>query len=266
MSRGSTMNHLIPKLRALPIVRRVRQSAGRRYLLRLHRALLRMPSQLRTVTPGNVLVVAPHMDDEVIACGGTLLLHAATGSRVRVVYLSDSGGPVPSMRSTMRSIRRREAEVVARYVGFETEMLEFVDGDLTGQERAVGRVLARTIDAFEPSVVFCPFFTDAHADHQAAAVATSIALDLSAWRGEVWAYEVWTPIWPNVSVDITAVSQKKREAITLYDSQMQDRDYAAAALGLNRYRGLKDKVDLVEAFHVSDPSTFRRLLASTTPL
>lgn len=36
-----------------------------------------------------VLVLAPHMDDETIGCGGTLALHAQRGAQITVMFLTD---------------------------------------------------------------------------------------------------------------------------------------------------------------------------------
>jgi LmbE family N-acetylglucosaminyl deacetylase len=36
----------------------------------------------------NVLVLAPHPDDETIGCGGALCRHAARGDRITVVFLT----------------------------------------------------------------------------------------------------------------------------------------------------------------------------------
>ena len=47
----------------------------------------------------------------------------------------------------------------------------------------------------------------------------------------------------------------------MYASEMGDRDYAAAVLGLNRYRGMQHRIELAEAFHRCDAAQFRALTA-----
>ena len=80
------------------IANRLRSAFARRFLLSVRRATHRLPVQLETLRRQRVLVVAPHMDDEVIGCGGTLLLHRSLGSDVRVVFVSDSSGAVGDPR------------------------------------------------------------------------------------------------------------------------------------------------------------------------
>src|SRR5262249_22255086 len=38
---------------------------------------------------GKVVVLAPHMDDEIIGCGGTVARHVDAGADVTVIYLTD---------------------------------------------------------------------------------------------------------------------------------------------------------------------------------
>ena len=55
-----------------------------------------------------------------------------------------------------------------------------------------------------------------------------------------------------MAIDIGAVAVEKARLIRMYASEMGDRDYAAAVLGLNRYRGMQHRVELAEAFHRCD--------------
>jgi LmbE family N-acetylglucosaminyl deacetylase len=243
---------------------RLRSALARRFLVALRRATHRMPVELVVPAPGRVLVVAPHMDDESIACGGTLLLHKALGSTVRVVYVSDSSAGVqePALADQIRSIRQAEMSRATALLGIGSVVqLGFPDSALVRHEDAIAHRLAHELRDFAPTQVFCPFPVDGHADHQACALAVGAAAALAGWTGDVVAYEVWSTLWPNMAVDIGAVASTKAELIRCYASQMENRDYASAILGLNRYRGLQHRVDHAEAFHRCTPAQFRALTA-----
>jgi LmbE family N-acetylglucosaminyl deacetylase len=246
------------------IANRIRSAFARRFLVSLKRATHRLPVQLETLRRERVLVVAPHMDDEVIACGGTLLLHRRVQSEVRVVFVSDSSGAVgdPALAAKLRAIRTAEMEQVRTVLELGSVVeLGFPDGSLMKHEDAIAIRLADELRSFRPSQVLVPFPADGHADHQAAALAFGIASRLAGWDGEVLAYEVWSTLWPNMAVDIGAVADEKARLIRLYASQMGDRDYAAAVLGLNRFRGMQHRIEHAEAFHRCDPAAFRQLTA-----
>ena len=243
---------------------RLRSATARRFLLSVKRATHRMPVQLDAPQRGRLLVLAPHMDDEAIACGGTLLVHQALRSVVRVVFVSDSSSGIrdPRIAAQVRAVRRAEMVQVQAALGLEAVVeLGFPDGALMQHEPAIAARLAAEIVAFAPTRIFCPFPVDGHADHQACAIAFGAATEQAGWRGEVLAYEVWSPLWSNLAVDISAVADEKARLIGLYASQMADRDYASATLGLNRYRGLQHKVAFAEAFHRCTPGQFRQLTA-----
>ncbi|MEP7102814.1 MAG: PIG-L deacetylase family protein [Burkholderiales bacterium] len=241
---------------------RLRTAIARRFLVRIKRASHRMPVELVAPVAGRILVIAPHMDDEAIACGGTLLLHKALRSELRVVFVSDSSSAVsdPVIADRMRAIRRAEMLQVrdALAIGGVAE-LGFPDGSLVQHEAAIAARLADELRTFAPTQVFCPFPVDGHADHQACALAFGAATALAGWQGEVIGYEVWSPLWANIAVDIGAVAEQKAALIRLYASQIADRDYASAVLGLNQYRGLQHRVAFAEAFHRCTPAQFREL-------
>jgi LmbE family N-acetylglucosaminyl deacetylase len=246
------------------ISNRLRSAFARRFLLTLRRATHRLPVQLETLRRQRVLVVAPHMDDEVIGCGGTLLLHRALQSEVRVVFVSDSSGAVddPVRAENLRRTRRAEMLQVKEMLALGSVVeLGFADGSLMSHEKAIASHLADELRAFQQTQVLCPFPGDGHADHQSAALALGLGSGLADWHGEVLAYEVWSTLWPNMAIDIGAVADEKARLIRTYASEMGDRDYAGAVLGLNRYRGMQHRVESAEAFHRCDAVQFRALTA-----
>jgi N-acetylglucosamine malate deacetylase 1 len=241
-----------------------RSALARRFLVGLRRATHRMPVLLEAPVASRLLVIAPHMDDETIACGGTLLRHRALGSAVRVVFVSDSSAGLAdaALAARVAAARRAEMALVTPAYGLESIVeLGFPDGSLVGHEAPIAARLAAQIRAFAPAQIFVPFPFDGHADHQACALAAGEAMRQAGWAGEVMAYEVWSALWPNLAIDIGAVADAKAALIRGYASQMADRDYATATLGLNRYRGLAHRIEYAEAFHRCTPAQFRALTA-----
>ena len=93
------------------IYRRVLPSAVRD-AVRLQRDLAQRELESVVADPptrSRILVLAPHMDDEVFGCGGTLALAAAAGSEVRVVFITDGSRamtPLAQLRCPRASAKR----------------------------------------------------------------------------------------------------------------------------------------------------------------
>lgn len=231
------------------ILDHILERTATRLLRRIHRLTHRMPIRLRAIEKRRVLVVAPHPDDEVIAVGGNLALHQRLGSDVLTLFVT-LDPPAADVG------RKGEAERAARLLGFDHRFLGFPDGSISLHEPALARVMADVIRSFRPEVIYCPFPGDHHRDHQATSASIGMAMTETGFGGEVWSYEVWSCLWPNIGVDISSVVDIKREAINCYASQVAYVNYPEGALGLNRYRGLKLGVDYAEALFVCDPRTF----------
>jgi LmbE family N-acetylglucosaminyl deacetylase len=232
-------------LNRIPLLAPLRHWGAKRLLRRLHRLTHRLPCTLRDVQRARVLVVAPHMDDEAIGAGGTLARHARAGSTADVVWCAAGAS------ETTTRARKEEARVAAALLGLrQLHWLDRPDGRLSRHEPELARELARLVGELRPDQVFCPFPSDHHRDHTAVAVAVAEALATVRFRGEVWCYEIWSPLWPNAAVDITETVDVKRQAIQAHASQVAGLDYVEGAVGLNRYRGMRLYVPFAEAFFV----------------
>ena len=238
------------------ILGRLLTAMASKALSRAYRLTYRMPIELVEVEPGKVLVIAPHGDDEVIAAGGALCLHHRAGSSVTVAFASIPDQPEPSSAMV---VRRAEARAVADNLSFEPIFLGYPEGSLMPKEKKLAESIAGLIEKLAPDFIFCPFPGDHHRDHHSCANALAIALKSTGHRCDVWSYELWSTLWPNKALDISSVIEIKRTAINLYASQVATMPYAEAAIGLNRYRGLKVHVDFAESFFVTTAEDFTKL-------
>ena len=183
-----------------------------------------------------VLVIAPHPDDEAIACSGTLLRHVAAGDEVVAAIATD--GRLSKQVATpdeMAAVRRSEALLAAQRLGVELEWLGFCEGaweaaELQGRLRAL-------LQRHEPTIVYAPSRVDFHPEHLAVAHALARALEsLDArvmQRVRVRVYQVQVPltrILANVVTDVSAVAAESIAALRAYESQ------AGTVEGVHRLR------------------------------
>lgn len=198
--------------------------------------------------PERVLVLAPHMDDETIGCGGALALHARAGAEISVVFLTDGGLGARDIGTLMgeqranaqRALvetRKREARAALDALGVrKMHCIDAPDGALVESADAARKLRAILIE-HRPDIVYLPFWLEEHADHRAA---SRVLLDAAAGAAvdfRCMGYEVWTPLFPNCLVDIGQVLTTKKSALAHYASQLDQGDYLHTAIGLNAHRG-----------------------------
>ena len=201
----------------------------------------------------NVLVLAPHPDDEVLGCGGALCRHTAAGERVAVVFLTSGELGLKHLpRDEAWRIREREARAAARILGLaNVEFLRGPDWGLAEAKATIARELRAILQREKPEIIYLPHPDDWHPDHQATLPLLRLALAHSGLKTpELRAYEVWTPL-PEFDhvVDITALMPRKLKALRAHKSQLGEFDYVRAVKGLNQFRGaLAAKRPFAEVF------------------
>jgi len=189
----------------------------------------------------NVLVIAPHPDDETIGCGGALCRHVAKGDRVTVAFLTSGelGLKYLPPRKAWK-IREAEARTAARRLGIaRLEFFRLPDWTVRDHIRKGARLLQPILKAERPGMVYLPHADDWHPDHQAALPLLRMALRrIRLPTLELRAYEVWTPLGEFDHVeDISRVMPRKRRALRAHRSQYSEFDYERAVCGLNQFRG-----------------------------
>lgn len=150
----------------------------------------------------SALVVAPHADDETLACGGTIARKVAAGARVTVVFVTDNSGSHPGLipGKTMSRLRRAEALEACGVLGVPMERLHFFgfpDGAAAQQVEAMTEQLTRLIQSEAPEQLFVPHRRDMLADHVAVSRAARLAATRAKSAAEIWEYPVWLwDQWP----------------------------------------------------------------------
>ncbi len=185
------------------------------------------PVKMDAPERGRVLVLSPHIDDEVIGAGGSLRKHVRFGDSVKVVYFADC-----------TEDRIKEARESARIMGFsDLEFLACESRRLLETDDLPGR-LSSIIKHFGPDIVYLPSLFDRHNDHLAVNHLLADLHKKSGYGFIVCAYEVWTALVPNLIVDITDTIAEKKDALSRFKSQLASNDWVEAATSLNRYRGI----------------------------
>jgi LmbE family N-acetylglucosaminyl deacetylase len=191
--------------------------------------------------PANILVIAPHPDDESIGCGGTICLHTARGDQVALVFLTSGElGLKNTAPEAARRIRESEAEKAAAVLRVAAlEFLRLPDCHVGDRLEQAAAALRPILDRLAPERIYLPHPQESHPDHAASLPAVAAALTASLIpRPALLSYEVWTPLQAyDDGTDITSVMRRKLEAVRCHRSQVEQLRYDRAVRGLNMYRG-----------------------------
>jgi N-acetylglucosamine malate deacetylase 1 len=215
------------------------------------------PILLEPPSKKSIFVIAPHPDDEILGPGGTLIQAIDAGSTVKVLYLT-------SGLDNEHEVREREALAVSEDCGFTCV---FLKGNANAIELTDGLVnrLSKELGAFRPDIIMLPFLLDDNDDHRLASELLMDALDTggAAAKSEIWAYQVYSALYPNVVVDITPVVNRKQMLIRKFTSQMERRRWDLFSLGLNawniRFVSGRPDIESIESFFVAPMSEYRAI-------
>ncbi len=225
------------------------------------------PEVIESFDEARVMVLAPHMDDEVVGCGGTIRRHVLAGARITVVFFTDGSGSDPHIAERCHSEaeireaetalceqRKQEAGGAARILGYDDLFfLDRPDGALVIDDALI-RDVADLVEQRDPQIIYYPCALELHPDHWevsrllAKLVETGSSPALASARCR--AYEAWTPLPPNRLVDISDLFDVKLEALRAFTSQLEHVDYVRTTTGLNAYRAMtRDGRGYWEAFY-----------------
>lgn len=125
---------------------------------------------------GKICVFAPHPDDEVLGCGGTIATRLKDGYDVSVVFLTDGRNSLRDIGvvsepspSELKELREEEARRSSRVLGIPQENLVFLrieDGTLEKNEKLARAKIDELLKS-SPEEVFFPQEREFNIDHRA---------------------------------------------------------------------------------------------------
>ena len=181
-----------------------------------------------------VLVIAPHPDDELLGCGGTLLRHIAEGDAVHWLIVSTMHQEHGFAPEAIQA-RREQIAAVARTVGFAARHeleLPATRLDTLPLAELVSRI-GEVVSRVAPETLYLPYPGDIHSDH---GVVFAAARGGCKWFRHPSVRRIYTYETPSESdlalppegpgmpvnryVDIEAYLEPKLAALSLYSSEM----------------------------------------------
>lgn len=215
-----------------------------------------------------ILVVAPHADDEIIGCGGTIAKAINQGDEVYIVIATNAsiGAPELFQEDDIRNVRE-EALKSHKYLGVKkTFFLDFPAPALNAfPEYKISVELSKIINKVNPNILYLPHPGDLHQDHKAVYRASLVAARPQGnyCVEEIYCYETlseteWTPYQekafiPNVFNDVSDFFELKLEAMRFFKSQIKEFPHTRSTEtfeALAKFRGATVGVKRAESFIV----------------
>lgn len=218
----------------------------------------------------SVLVVAPHADDEVLGCGGTMRKHVEASDRVFVLICTNGNVGAPEIFSEDDiTLVREEALKAHAIIGVEDSIFWDLPAPRlsTYESYRISNMFTEIFNNIKPDIVYLPHHGDIHADHKSVFDAAMVAArPISSHRiGKILAYETlseteWSHPYPDqvfIPNYFNLLTKEqldiKLEAMKLYRSQLKSTPHARSLeniKNLAKFRGSSMNSFHAEAFQL----------------
>ena len=117
------------------------------------------------VVPKRIMVFAPHPDDELISCGGTILKYQQLGSEIMIVIATPGLGGYAKNNQQENIMEAREDELKMVSQIMKSEIIELGYSEMQINRNKVARITNLIRDR-KPQVILMPHFSDFHRVHR----------------------------------------------------------------------------------------------------
>jgi len=214
-----------------------------------------------------ILAIAVHPDDESLGCGGTLLKHKAAGDAIYWLIVTSMKEEYGFEKGVIEA-RRKEIEKVSSLYGFDGVYdLDFstMQLDTIPYSRLIGSI-SDVFREVEPNIVYLPFKSDVHTDHQIAFKAAysctktfrcpsikKIVMMETLSETEFVPSTKEDGFIPNMFVDITDFIERKIEVMNIYKSETSPHPFPRSERNIRAlatFRGATAGCEYAESFMI----------------
>lgn len=213
-----------------------------------------------------ILVIAPHPDDEVLGCGGTIKKYSSKGNEIYLCIVTRAY--TPDWSDGFIKNREKEIECARRSLGIKKVIeldLPTVKLDTIPQKK-LNDLIIKCVFGIKPDVVFVPFYGDINKDHKLVSEATMVAVrpksnlkikkvffyeSLSETEWAKPAQKIEDVFIPNFYEDISDYLEDKMKAMECYKSELKKYPHPRSLKGIEilaQKRGTECGLEAAEAF------------------
>jgi len=214
-----------------------------------------------------ILIIAPHPDDEVLGCGGTIKKHSNQGDDVYLCIVTKAY--TPDWTQEFIDNRKKNIDCSNKILGIkETFFLDLPTVKLdTIPQKELNDSISKCVENIKPEILYIPFGGDLNKDHRLVFESSIVAtrpkpknsikkvlsyevLSETEW-GSLRAQEMKDIFIPNIYIDISNTLEFKLEAMSCYKSELKDYPHPRSLEAINvlaKKRGSESGLTVAEAF------------------
>lgn len=182
-----------------------------------------------------ILVIAPHPDDETLGCAGTLLRHKSEGDRIHWLIMTRMDSSIGFNQEQIANRAEQLRNVSDTYRFDSVNILDFITTRL--DTMPIGDIVGGISDIVKricPHTIYLPYRGDVHTDHKAVFDAATACMKWFRYPSvkRVLVYETLSEtefginpdangFRPNVFVDISSYMEKKLHLLTIYSTEIR---------------------------------------------
>ena len=202
----------------------------------------------------NILVIAPHPDDEVLGMGGTI---KKLSKKNKIILCVVSEGATAQYKDKkMIKVRRDSCKKTAKILGIsQTIFLDYPDMRLNLSHLDINKKLEEIIEKYRPEIVYTAPKNDLNLDHQIVFNSTLVACRPKSGVKQILCYEIQgntkVPFAPNVFENIEKEFPYKIKGFKMYKSEIEEFPNARSITAIENLaimRGIESGLKKAEAF------------------